>query len=165
MGRRDQYAALGRNKGCESVFFDNRSIRGHGIDFIIPAVYDDMTFFIDIAPFDAIVSRMIIIKVFYFLRVDGISYKNAEERLAVECIHLSSVFRDTVLIGADTVIGDFKKSPSILVNGDFFPLHGFYKSDSFAESGKYRFVTGSDKHTAVRLLKSVQTFFRVTERV
>ena len=124
-----------------------------------------MPFLINISSFDAIVSRMIIIKVFHLLRVDGIGRQDAEEGLAAESIHTPSVFRDTVLIGADTVIGDFKKSPSILVNGDFFPLHSFYKSDSFAESGKYRFVTGSDKHTAVRLLKSVQTFFRVTERV
>ena len=108
---------------------------------------------------------MIIIKVFHLLRVDGIGRQDAEERLAIECIYLSSVFRNAVLIGADTVIRKFKESPAILINGDFFPLHGFYKSDPFTESGKYRFVAGSDKHTAVRLLKSVQTFFRVTERV
>lgn len=87
-----------------------------------------MTFFINISSFDALVSRVIIIKVFHLLRVDGIGRQDAEERLAAESIHTPSVFRDTVLIGADTIIGNFKKSPSILVNGDFSPCMVFTKA-------------------------------------
>ena len=64
---------------------------------------------------------MIIIKVFHLLRADGIGRQDAEERLAAESIHTPSVFRDTVLIGADTIIGDFKKSPSILSMAIFPP--------------------------------------------
>lgn len=89
-----------------------------------------MPFLINISSFDAIVSRMIIVKVFHLLWVDGIGRPDAEERLAAESIHTPSVFRDTVLIGADTVIGDFKKSPSILVNGDFFPPAWFLQKRS-----------------------------------
>ena len=118
---------LRRKKGCEPVFLDNRSVRGHGIDFIIPAVYDDMPFLINISSFDAIVSRMIIIKVFHLLRVDGIDRQDAEERLAAESIHTPSVFRDTVLIGADTVIGDFKRTLPFSSMA-IFPLHGFTKA-------------------------------------
>lgn len=87
-----------------------------------------MTFFINISSFDALVSRVIIIKVFHLLRVDCIGYKNAEERLAIECIYLSSVFRNAVLIGADTVIRKFKESPAILINGDFSPCMVFTKA-------------------------------------